>query len=170
LVPDSIRPERDREVLGPGEHPFPTKYAIRTSSLAIEPSIYLDKLLAEFVLFGGKIVIRKFDTPRDLMSVPESLIVNCTGLGSKTLFNDDELVPIKGQLTVCIPQPEVKYRAFGRPPNSPVAASINPRSDGIVVGNMMERGNWSLDPNPEVRQQNLDAAIQFFAAMLATAT
>ena len=167
LLPDSMRPERDREVLGPGEHPFPTKYAIRTSSLAMEPSIYLDKLVADFLLFGGKIVIRKFDTPRDLMSLRESIIVNCTGLGSKTLFHDDELVPIKGQLTFSIPQPEVKYRAFGRLPNSNVAASISPRSDGIVIGNMMERGNWSLDPNPQVRQQNVDAAIQFFAAMRA---
>jgi D-amino-acid oxidase len=128
----------------------------------------LDKLMSDFLLFGGKIVIRKFDTPRGLMSIAESVIVNCTGLGSKALFNDDELVPIKGQLTVCIPQPEVKYRAFGRLANGMVAASINPRSDGIVVGNMMERGNWSLDPNPEVRQQNMDAAIQFFTAMHAT--
>ena len=165
LLPESMRPERDREVFGPGEHPFPTRYAVRTSSLAIEPSIYLDKLVADFLLFGGKIVIRKFDTPRDLTSIPEFLVVNCTGLGSKTLFNDNELVPIKGQLTLCIPQPEVRYRAFGRLRNSTVAASISPRSDGIVVGNMMERGNWSLDPNPEVRQQNMDAAIQFFAAM-----
>jgi hypothetical protein len=77
-------------VLGPGEHPFPTKYAIRTSSLAIEPSIYLDQLVAEFMLFGGKIVIRKFDTPRDLMSLSESILINCTGLGSKTLFNDND--------------------------------------------------------------------------------
>jgi D-amino-acid oxidase len=130
----------------------------------------LDKLVADFLLFGGKIVIRKFDTPRDLMSLPESIIVNCTGLGSKTLFNDGELVPIKGQLTFCIPQPEVKYRAFGRLANSSVAASISPRSDGIVVGNMMERGNWSLDPNQEVRQQNVDAAIQFCAAMRARST
>jgi D-amino-acid oxidase len=168
LLPDFLRPERDTEVLGPGEHPFPTKYAVRTPSLAIEPSIYLDKLVSDFLLFGGKIVIRKFDTPRDLMSIAESAIINCTGLGSKALFNDDELVPIKGQLTVCIPQPEVKYRAFGRLANGMVAASINPRSDGIVVGNMMERGNWSLDPNPEVRQQNMDAAIQFFTAMHAT--
>jgi glycine/D-amino acid oxidase-like deaminating enzyme len=167
LLPEYMRPERDREVFGPGEHPFPTKYAVRTSSLAIEPSIYLDKLVADFLLFGGKIVIRKFDTLPDLMSLTESIIVNCTGLGSKTLFNDNELVPIKGQLTFCIPQPEVKYRVFGRLPNSKVAASISPRSDGIVVGNMMERGNWSLDLNAEVRQQNMDAAIQFFAAMRA---
>ena len=167
LLPQYMRPERTREVLGPGEHPFPTRYAVRTSSLAIEPSIYLDKLVGDFILFGGKIVVRKFDTPRDLMSLPEPIVVNCTGLGSKSLFNDEELVPIKGQLTFCIPQSELKYRAFGRLPTSAVAASISPRSDGIGVGNMMERGNWSLDPNLEVRQQNMDAAIQFFAAMRA---
>jgi glycine/D-amino acid oxidase-like deaminating enzyme len=88
-------------------------------------------------------------------------------LGSKTLFNDDELVPIRGQLTVCIPQPEVHYRASGRLPNSTINASINPRSDGLVIGNMQERGNWSLEPNEEVRQQNVSAAIAFFAAMRA---
>jgi hypothetical protein len=120
------------------------------------------------VIFGGKIVIRKFDTPRDLMSLTEPIIVNCTGLGSKTLFNDDQLVPVKGQLTVCVPQPEVNYRASGHLPNSAVIASINPRSDGIVIGNMQERGNWSLEPNQEVRQQNVVAAIQFFSAMRAT--
>lgn len=165
LLPDSLRPNRDREVLGPGEHPFPTRYAIRTPALAIEPSIYLDRLVHDFLIFGGKIVTRKFDTPRDLMSVPESILVNCTGLGSKTLFNDDELVPIKGQLTACIPEPQVNYRASGHFPNSTVNASIVPRSDGIIVGNMMERGNWSLDVNEEVRQQNVDAAIRFYGAM-----
>jgi hypothetical protein len=68
---------------------------------------------------------------------------------------------------VCIPQPEVNYRANGRMPNSTVAASINPRSDGITVGNMMERGNWSLEPNEEVLRQNVDAAMKFFASMRA---
>lgn len=161
LLPEALQTGRDRDVLGPGEHPFPTKYAVRTSALAIEPNIYMEMLVREFLLFGGKIVIRKFDTPRDLMSLSESIVVNCTGLGSKTLFNDQELVPIKGQLTVCIPQPEVNYRAFGRD------ANINPRSDGITVGNMMERGNWSLEPNPDVIKQNVEAAMKFFAAMRA---
>jgi glycine/D-amino acid oxidase-like deaminating enzyme len=167
LLPDRLRTGRDREVLGPGEHPFPTKFAIRTSALAIQPNAYLDALVRDVLLFGGKIVIRKFDTPRDLMSLPESTIVNCTGLGSKTLFGDDELVPIKGQFTVCIPQPEVNYRVSGRLANSVSMGngSINPRSDGILVGNMMERGNWSLEPNEEVRQSNIEAAIEFFSAM-----
>ena len=167
LLTDQLRTERDRDVLGPGEHPFPSKYAIRTSSLAIEPNRYLDQLVRDFLLFGGKIVIRKFDTPRDLMSLRESIIVNCTGLGSKTLFNDEELVPVRGQLTVCVPQPEVNYRSFGRVPNSNLGASINPRSDGLVIGNTHQRGDWSLEPNEEDRRQNVEAAIQFAAAMRA---
>ena len=96
LLPEILRPNRNREVLGPGEHPFPTKYAVRTPALAIEPSIYLDALVRDFLMFGGRIVIRKFDTPRDLMSLTEPIVVNCTGLGSFTLFDDKELVPIKG--------------------------------------------------------------------------
>jgi D-amino-acid oxidase len=164
LLPEPLVTGRDREVFGPGEHPFPTKYAVRSSALAIEPSIYLEALMRDFAIFGGKIVIRKFDTPRDLMSLSEPVIVNCTGLGSKALFNDEELVPIRGQLTVMVPQPEVHYRASGPTPSG-VNASMNPRSDGLVIGNMMDRGNWSLEPNLEVRQRNVDAAVQFFAQM-----
>ena len=165
LLPDHLNPGRSREILGPGEHPFPTRYAVRSAALAIEPSIYLEALVLDFILFGGKIVIRKFDTPRDLMLLAEPILINCTGLGSKTLFNDPELVPIRGQLTHCIPQPEVRYRASGRMPGSNVNASINPRSDGLCIGNMAERGNWSLEPNDEVRRQNVEAAMQFFGRM-----
>jgi D-amino-acid oxidase len=92
------------------------------------------------------------------MSLPESIIVNCTGLGSKIIFNDQELIPIKGQYTICVPQPEVNYRVFG-------PASINPRRDGLLIGNMMERGNGSLEPNLEVSKQNMEAAIRFVGAM-----
>jgi glycine/D-amino acid oxidase-like deaminating enzyme len=169
LVPDHLRTGRDRELFGPGEHPFPTKYALRSSTLAIEPSVYLDALVRDVLRFGGKIVIRKFDTPRDLMSLPEPVIVNCTGLGSRTLFNDDELVPVKGQLTVLVPQREVTYRASSRgadanaQPGSGVGMA--PRADGLVIGNLMERGNWSLEPNLEVRQRVIEAATRFFDAM-----
>jgi D-amino-acid oxidase len=181
LLPEHLRPNRYREVLGPGEHPFPTKYALRTLALSIEPSIYLDALVRDFLRFGGRIVIRKFDTPRDLMSLTEPVIVNSTGLGSKALFNDEELVPVKGQLSLLVPQPEVTYRMSGRvagsiqpggAPNAAAAlgnpaanASANPRTDGIVIGNLMDRGNWSLEVDEEVRLRNIEAATQFFAAM-----
>jgi glycine/D-amino acid oxidase-like deaminating enzyme len=164
LLPDYLRPNLHRELLGPGEHPFPTKYATRTLALSIEPNVYMDALVRDFLEHGGRIVIRKFDTPRDLMTLEEPIVVNCTGLGSLTLFDDKELVPIKGQLTAIVPQAEVTYRASGRTASGG-QASINPRSDGIVVGNLQDRGNWSLEPDEDVRRRNVDAAIEFFTGM-----
>lgn len=168
LLADTPRPGRDREILGPGEHPFPTAYAVRTPSLNIEPAIYLDKLVDDFLKSGGRIVIRTFDSPRDLMTLPERVIVNSTGLGSLTLFNDQELVPVKGQLSLLMPQPDVRYRVWSRmisADGEAVNVSMNPRSDGIVIGNLQERGSWSLEPLDDVRERNVTAAMQFFDAM-----
>jgi len=58
-------------ILQPGEHPFPQQYATKRPTLRIEPSIYLDALMRDFMMFGGRLVIRKFDTPGDLMSIDE---------------------------------------------------------------------------------------------------
>src|SRR5262249_42405910 len=77
-----------------------------------------------------------------------------------------ELMPVKGQLTALVPQPEVDYRAGGRTPSGG-NTSMNSRSDGIIVGNLQDPGNWSLEPDEDVRQRNVNLAIEFFAAMRA---
>ena len=167
LLPPEFRTER--VVLGPGEHPFPTPYVSYRPGIRIEPSIYLDQLVEDVLLFGGHIVIRKFDTPQDLMSLEESVIVNCTGLGSYTLFNDRELTPLKGQLTVLVPQPEVDYNTFGGLRRDPSSGGFDihmqPRSDGIILGGTSERGVWSLKPNEEARRRVVDGHIALFDAM-----
>jgi D-amino-acid oxidase len=154
LMPEGVDESVGRVVLGPDEHPFPSKYAIWRRQLRIEPSIYLDALVREFLIFGGRLVIRSFDTPRDLMTLDESLIVNCTGLGSRTLFGDETMTPVKGQLVVLIPQPEVTY-----------ACRTMPRSDGIALGTTQERGVSSLEPNPEARTRVVEACIKFYSGM-----
>jgi len=165
---DVLKTSRARERFGPGEHPFPTAYAFRTRSLSIEPGIYLDRLVADFRKAGGRIVIRTFDTPQDLMTLPERIIVNCTGLGSLTLFNDQELIPVKGQLSLLVPQPDVRYRVNAQLLGADgmfTNVSMHPRSDGIVIGNLQERGSWSLEPSDDVRERNIGAAIAFFGTM-----
>jgi glycine/D-amino acid oxidase-like deaminating enzyme len=156
----------DRIVLGPGEHPFPTKYAVRRSTLRIEPSWYLDALLADVLRFGGRVVVRTFDSPADLMTLTEPVVVNCTGLGSRELFADQTMLPVKGQLSVLIPQPEVNYEASGGSDRfSGARMSAMPRSDGIAIGSTMERNVWTLEPNEEARQRNVGAAVALFGAM-----
>lgn len=167
ILPANV--EIGRLLLQPGEHPFPRTYAVRSPFMRIEPSIYLDALMRDVVLFGGRIVIRKFDTPRDLMSLGESLIVNCTGLGAKTLFGDEELTPVKGQLTVLIPQEEVNYGTNGgrRDPSAQPGIGIHmlPRADGIVLGGTSERGVWTLDVNEAERTRIVEGHIELFHAM-----
>src|SRR6516165_590472 len=111
LLPPGMRTAQT--VFGPGEHPFPTKYAVEQATMRFEPSIYLDALIRDFLMFGGHIVIRKFDMPRDLMSLNAPVILNCTGLGARALFSDDEVIPLKGQLTHLVPQPEINYQTYG---------------------------------------------------------
>ena len=170
-----LRPEETRTgsvVLQPGEHPFPTRYAVRNPSIRIEPSIYLDRLVRDVLEFGGRIVIRRFETRRDLMSLSESLIVNCMGLGAGELFADDEITPVKGQLTVLVPQPEVDYSTFGGVPGSAsdrrsFGIHMMPRSDGIVLGGTQERGVSTLEPDEEAKRQIVEGHIELFSAMRA---
>jgi glycine/D-amino acid oxidase-like deaminating enzyme len=152
LMPANL--QTGREILYSGEHPFPTRYASRRSSLRIEPSLYLEAMLREVRLFGGGIVIREFNTPRDLLTVSESVIVNCTGLGSRDLFRDEELIPVKGQLTFLVSQPEVDYQ-YG----------CMPRSDGIALGSTRQRGVWTLTPDEVARQRIVDRAIERYSWM-----
>ena len=168
--PPPLRPPETRTggvVLQPGEHPFPSRYASRTSSLRIEPAIYLDRLVHDFVYFGGRIVMREFATRRDLMSLNESLIVNCTGLGARDLFADDELMPVKGQLIMLVPQPEVNYATSGGVPGRNRGGFVHmmPRRDGIALGGTAERGVSSLEPNEEARQRIVDTHIELFNGM-----
>jgi D-amino-acid oxidase len=136
IFPDDV--DVGAVLLGPGEHPFGTRYASQHPTMRFEPSIYLDALLRDVIGFGGRIVIRAFETPRDLMSLAEPLIVNCTGLGARDLFGDQELTAVKGQLTVLVPQPEVTYMVGG----------MLPRGDGIILnGGMQRRDDWSLEPD-----------------------
>jgi hypothetical protein len=101
------------------------------------------------------------------MTLNEPLIVNCSGLGSRELFGDDELVPAKGQLTVLIPQPEVTYRTSGgtRRFNNGIGIHMMPRRDGIALGGTSERGDWSTEPDPAAIARIMEGHIELFGGM-----
>ncbi len=156
------------EVLQPGEHPFSTRFAIQRTTMRIEPSIYLPALMRDVALFGGRIVVRNFETPRDLIALPEAVIVNCTGLGAYDLFGDKELVPVKGQLTVLVPQADVDYQTSGgiNLPSTPgIGIHMMPRADGIALGGTAQRGVWTLDADQAELKRVVEGHIQLFSQM-----
>ena len=143
--------------LAAAEHPFPDYEFVRQfDTMIIEPPIYLAAMLDEFRLAGGRIVVREMADRSAIQALPEKLVFNCTGLGAKSLFDDDELTPVKGQLTILLPQPEIQYAVC------PGDLYMFPRSDGILLGGTHEEGVWSLEPNLERKQQILAQHQAFF--------
>lgn len=124
------------------EHPFPIANVARYDTMYIETGRFLRQLRRDIELSGGRLVIRRFETPAEVTALPEKLVFNCTGLGAAALFGDAELTPIRGQLAVLLPQPEVRYAFTGS------AGYMFPRADGIILGGTFERGNASIDVDP----------------------
>lgn len=147
--------------LGPGRHPFPTRYARRVLTMFVEPHVYLAALQRDFLLQGGKLVVRELRSATEIGELTEPVVMNCTGLGARTLFGDAELQPVKGQLTVLLPQPEVDYAVI-----APRSLYMFPRSDGIVLGGTFERGVESLEPDPQQAERILAGHAQLFGSLL----
>lgn len=126
-----------------GRHPFGPRNMRRFDTMYVETGRYLRQMLTDFHQAGGVVVVRAFGTPSELVALPESLIFNCTGLGSHELFGDRELEPVRGQLAVLLPQPEVRH-AYAGP-----WGYMFPRHDGIVLGGTFEHGEWDATPQPD---------------------
>ena len=148
--------------LTPAQNPFGTAYAHRRDSMLIEPAIYLNALMRDFLTSRGEIVVREFADARDLASLTEPLLFNCTGLGARALFRDDELMPIRGQLTFLLPQPEVDYITIG-----PGDIYMFPRHDGILLGGSFDRGIWDTVPDPATTDRVLRENQAIFDGMRA---
>lgn len=149
--------------LAPDEHPFTGYARVRQiDTMMIEPSVYLPAMLDEFFIAGGKVVVGKLADRAAIQALPEKLVFNCTGLGARALFGDEELIPVKGQLTILLPQPEVGYVAIHGD------LYMFPRSDGIVLGGTHEEGQWSLEPDLAKKAEILAGHREFFESFRKT--
>jgi D-amino-acid oxidase len=149
----------ERVMLSRKEHPFNAGYVSRMSSMMFNIPSYLHKQLSDFLLFGGKLQIREFKRLEDIDALEEKCIVNCTGLGAKHLFNDEELTPVSGQLSCLIPQPEVTYKLNTR------GASAIARKDGIYLGGNGIIGNWDTTPSREQTERVVHALQEIMQEM-----
>jgi D-amino-acid oxidase len=131
------------------EHYFGFPYVRRYSTMLVEPPVYLGALLRDFYIAGGKLVVKAFRSREEIMRLPEPIVFNCTGLGSRALFGDQKLVPVRGQLEVLLPQPEVDYCYLS-------SGYMFPRRDGIILGGTWDHDDWSLAPKAEQTTQILE--------------
>jgi glycine/D-amino acid oxidase-like deaminating enzyme len=154
---DALMPEV--KALKQGEHPFGNKFCWQFDGMLIEPPMFLSALLADVRIAGGKVVVGEIRTPGEVQALKQKLVFNCTGLGAKALFNDAELTPMRGQLTILLPQPEVTYATQWED------TYMFSRHDGVVLGGTHEKGNWSLDVDEATVTTKLAKQAELFNGM-----
>jgi glycine/D-amino acid oxidase-like deaminating enzyme len=127
-----------------GTHPFPQAYVRRYTTMMFNISTYARMLMSDFLAAGGKIDVREFHEPRELMKLPEKTLINATGYGARALFKDESIVPVRGQTARLIPQPEVTYALYTG------HLGVVPRSDGLLVQVLGDTGNFNnADTKPD---------------------
>ena len=126
---------------------FPLGYMMEVP--LVETQLYLDFLLARFKDLSGRVKQRKVGKLSEFTD-SNTIVVNCTGLGSRELMHDDELYPIHGQIIKAKPQPKVTCILadfpFGETRDR--LAYVVPRKDCLVLGGTSIKGEEDDTPNP----------------------
>lgn len=147
---DDITP--DIEALPAGSHPFPTRFAARTSSMTFNVAGFAHQLMNDFLLAGGVVETREFRTPHDVASVPQTVIINCPGYGGRQLWADESIIPVRGQIAWLIPQEGAHYGVIYKDLN------VVARRDGIVVQPIPGGDDFGFNDDNETPDQEAAVA------------
>ena len=114
------------------------------SNWLMNPTILLPKLVEDLKEKQVAFVQRQFETPADVAALKERVVINCTGLGAKTLFSDDKVVPQRGHLVVLQKTDPKQFYFFSGGCSNRVTSYAFCRQDDVVLGGSVQAGNDSL--------------------------
>lgn len=123
-------------------------YKIRVPLM--DSSRYMPWLMEEFFDSDGILVQKSVDN-FDSCFTDFDLVVNCTGLGSKELCNDDRLVPVRGQVLRASRQGLTEVISDDESVNK--LTYIIPRHDDVIIGGTADVGNWDLTPDESTSKE-----------------
>src|SRR5258708_15587084 len=110
-------------------------------TLLIEPPIFLKRLETDLRARGVAFTSKRFASKSEVLAaLTENIVINCTGLGAMTLWSDPKMTPIKGQLAIVPPQPNLQY-LYGQ------NGYMFPRADHVVIGGTFPSGVNNQTPH-----------------------
>jgi len=130
-------------------------------SFLIDTTVYLDDLFEKAKKQGARFTQTTFGSKEHLDKLPEKIIFNCTGMGSKALFLDDKLIPIRGHLIYLKPAKGFDSMVAG-PLRDDLDLYLIPLKDKIVLGGSYESGVETIEPDAEICEKILENARHFF--------
>ena len=135
----------------PDEVPAGYASAWRLTATTVAMPGYLGYLAARFGRAGGTsafpVKIGRLSDASGL--VPSArVIVNCTGCGARDLVPDPDVEAVRGQVVVAA-NPGITDFFVGASSEPGDLTYLFPHGDVVVLGGTEQRGNWSLDPDPD---------------------
>ncbi len=119
--------------------------------LGIEGQLFVEDLFSKVKTKGAYLMQRRFQDLNDILNLSEEIIINCTSMGSRELFNDQEFMPVRGQIIYFLPQEGVDFLLYQNVPNSTTSwVSIYPWNDRLILGGVYEQGQEEPVIVPEV--------------------
>lgn len=118
---------------------------------------FLRTLIARLEAVGVDLVERRFDSPDDVMSLDEPVLVNGLALGSRELFGDAAMYPARGVLVHVRPQ-KLGYIVHDG------YRYLFPREDALILGGTFEPGVDDDTPPPNTVRLILEHHRRFFAS------
>ncbi|WP_405889051.1 FAD-binding oxidoreductase [Streptomyces sp. NBC_01136] len=112
----------------------------------IDMPVHLRWLRERFLTAGGTIETR---TVTDLGEVEAPVVVNCTGLGARTLVPDPAVRPQRGQLVI-VENPGIRTWFVSTDAEAGTITYVFPHPDRLVLGGTADDDEWSLTPDPVV--------------------
>jgi D-amino-acid oxidase len=124
---------------------------------------YMPYLRKRFESRGGKIITATLDTFRDICE-EYSTVINCTGLGAKTLLNDTDLDAARGQV-VRVRKPAGFDRVWIDDRAGDKFTMLVPRQRDLVLGGTYEKGVYSTEVDPEETKQIVERCSKLFGGV-----
>lgn len=117
----------------------------------IDVPVYMPWLKDNVQQMGVRFVTKSLNSLTELQSEAD-IIVNCSGLGAKSLVDDSEVFPIRGQVVRVEKNPSLNtcIRMVHR---EPVLTLILPRSNDILLGGTVNENSESTDSNEQETQE-----------------
>ena len=130
------------------------------NTLVIEQKYYLSWMMKRLEILGIKFVQRKVKSLEEFIDKGYDAVINCAGLGSYELIEDDKskMYPIRGQV-LRVKAPWIKNVWFFG------STYLIPQIDSVVVGGTAQKGDWNTTPSLKDTERIMNDACSLFPSL-----
>ncbi|MFE0134104.1 FAD-dependent oxidoreductase [Streptomyces sp. NPDC059037] len=114
----------------------------------IDMPVHLRWLRERLARAGGTVEARTVESLADPLAEARC-VVNCSGIGARTLVPDASVRPVRGQL-VLVENPGVRTWFASAAATAHTSTYFFPQPGRLVLGGTAQEDDWSLEPDPAV--------------------